>query len=150
VAVELERVVRERGVPTSITVDNGSEFASRAMDAWAYRPPGLHSTRQARGERYIESFNGRLRDECLNVSLFFSLEDARRKLEHWRQDYNGTRPHSSLGDQAPEAFAAAWSRSASSDPELAPGPKSSQESSLERMQYPCLVFRNPPTERLAL
>ena len=55
---------------------------------------------------YIESFNGRLRDECLNVHLFFSLEDARKKLERWRQDYNHCRPHSSLGDLAPVMFAA--------------------------------------------
>lgn len=54
---------------------------------------------------YIESFNGRLRDECLNVQLFFSLHDAREKLERWRQDYNHCRPHSSLGDLAPTIFA---------------------------------------------
>ena len=133
VAAELERVVRERGVPTSITVDNGSEFASRAMDAWAYgHGICLDFIRPGKPVEngYIESFNGRLRDECLNVSLFFSLEDARQKLEQWRKDYNRTRPRSSLGDQAPEAFAAAWSRSASSDPEPAPGLKSSQQSSL--------------------
>jgi putative transposase len=76
VAAELERVVRERGVPTSITVDNGSEFASRAMDAWAYgHEIGLDFIRPGKPVEngYIESFNGRLRDECLNVSLFFSL-----------------------------------------------------------------------------
>ena len=103
-AAELERVVRERGVPTSITVDNGSEFASRAMDAWAYgHGIGLDFIRPGKpvGNGYIESFNGRLRDECLNVSLFFSLEDARQKLEQWRGDYNQARTHSSLNDQAP-------------------------------------------------
>jgi putative transposase len=133
VAAELERIVRERRVPTSITVDNGSEFASRAMDTWAYGH-GIHLDFIRPGKPvengYIESFNGRLRDECLNVSLFFSLEDARQKLEQWRKDYNQARPHSALGDQAPEAFAAAWSPSIPSDPEPAPGPKSSQESSL--------------------
>jgi len=84
VAAELERVVRERGVPTSITVDNGSECASRTMDAWAYgHGIGLDFIRPGKPVEngYIESFNGRLRDECLNVSLFFSLEDARQKLE---------------------------------------------------------------------
>ena len=105
VAVALERVVSQRGVPTSITVDNGSEFASRAMDAWAYgHGISLDFIRPGKPVEngYIESFNGRLRDECLNVSLFFSLEDAREKLEHWRQDYNRARPHSALGDQAPK------------------------------------------------
>ena len=133
VAAELERVVRERGVPVSITVDNGSEFASRAMDAWAYSH-GIRLDFIRPGKPvengYIESFNGRLRDECLNVSLFFSLEDTREKLEIWRRDYNLARPHSSLGDEAPTAFAIAWSKSASSDSELAPSPKISQAYSL--------------------
>jgi putative transposase len=65
---------------------------------------------------YIESFNGRLRDECLNVSLFFSLEDAREKLGTWQRDYNLARPHSALGDETPTAFSTAWSKSASSGP----------------------------------
>ena len=78
------------------------------MDAWAYRHGvQLEFIRPRRPveNSYIESFNGRLRDECLNVNLFFSLEDAREKLERWRQDYNHCRPHSSLGDPAPAAFA---------------------------------------------
>ena len=57
---------------------------------------------------FIESFNGRLRDECLNVEVFFTLEDVRTKLAHWQQDYNQERPHSSLNDQAPAVFAARW------------------------------------------
>ncbi len=57
---------------------------------------------------YIESFNGRLRDECMNVQVFFTLADARDKLEQWRRDYNQVRPHSALGDSAPEEFARAW------------------------------------------
>ena len=130
VAAELECVVRQRGVPLSITVDNGSEFASRAMDAWAYRN-GIHLDFIRPGKPvengYIESFNGRLRDECLNVNLFFSLEDSRGKLEAWRQDYNLARPHSALGDQTPVAFAAAWSKSVPSDSELAPSPKVPQQ-----------------------
>ena len=130
VATALEQVAAERGVPKSITVDNGSEFASRAMDAWSYRH-GIHLDFIRPGKPvengYIESFNGRLRDECLNVNLFFSLDDAREKLEAWQQDYNQARPHSALGDQAPETFAGAWSKSAASDSELAPNPKSPQE-----------------------
>lgn len=91
VALALEPVVSQRGVPMSITEDNGSEFASRAMDAWAYgHGISLDFIRPGKPVEngYIESFNGRLRDECLNVSLFFSLEDARGKLEAWRRDYN--------------------------------------------------------------
>jgi putative transposase len=130
VAAGLEGVVSQRGVPKSITVDNGSEFASRAMDAWAYRH-GIHLDFIRPGKPvengYIESFNGRLRDECLNVNLFFSLEDTREKLEVWRGDYNLARPHSALGDEAPMAFAVAWSKSASSDSELAPSPKIPQQ-----------------------
>ena len=57
---------------------------------------------------FIESFNGRLRDECLNANLFFSIEDARRKLEAWRLDYNTQRPHSSLKDRTPTEFARDW------------------------------------------
>ena len=58
---------------------------------------------------FIESFNGRLRDECLNIEVFFTLEDVREKLAHWQEDYNGTRPHRALQDHAPAAFAADWS-----------------------------------------
>lgn len=125
-AAASEVIVSQRGVPMSITVDNGSEFASRAMDAWAYRH-GIHLDFIRPGKPvengYIESFNGRLRDECLNVNLFFSLEDVKEKLEVWREDYNQARPHSALGDEAPKAFAAAWSKSISSNSELTPSPK---------------------------
>ena len=111
----------------SITVDNGSEFASRAMDAWAYgHGICLDFIRPGKPVEngYIESFNGRLRDECLKRCVpSFSLEDARGKLEAWRRDYNLARPHSALGDEAPTAFATAWSKSAPSDSELAPSLK---------------------------
>ena len=62
---------------------------------------------------FIESFNGRLRDECLNANLFFSIDDARHKLEAWRLDYNAHRPHSSLDDRTPTEFARGWQREAS-------------------------------------
>ena len=109
VAAALERSVIERGAPRSITVDNGSEFYSQAMDSWAYRNgvkldfirPGK-PTQNA----YIESFNGRLRDECLNTTIFDSVTDATAKLEAWRQDYNHRRPHSALGDLTPAEYAA--------------------------------------------
>jgi putative transposase len=84
VGLTLSQVVAERGAPESITVDNGSEFASKAMDAWTYRY-GVRLEFIGPGRpidnSYIESFNGRLRDECLNVETFFDLADAREKLE---------------------------------------------------------------------
>ena len=109
VAAVLDKVIAERGAPQSITVDNGTEFASKAVDLWAYQNAVyLDFIRPGRPVEngYIESFNGRLRDECLNVEVFFSLADARHKLALWRQDYNHHRPHSSLADRTPAEFAA--------------------------------------------
>ena len=112
VAMALDHVVSQRGVPQSITVDNGTEFSSKAMDLWAYKN-GVHLDFIRPGRPvengYIESFNGRLRDECLNVEVFFTLADARHKLASWREDYNHHRPHSALADRTPAEFAAAWS-----------------------------------------
>ena len=107
------------GAPRSITVDNGSEFASRVMDAWAYRHGiQLDFIRLGKPDEngLIESFNGRLRDECLNVEVFFTLEDVREKLTRWREDYNHQRPHSSLQDETPAAFATGWSAMTRRDP----------------------------------
>jgi putative transposase len=112
VAVVLDRIVAERGAPQSITVDNGTEFASKAVDLWAYQNAVyLDFIRPGRPVEngYIESFNGRLRDECLNVEVFFSVAEARHKLALWRQDYNYHRPHSSLADRTPAEFAATTS-----------------------------------------
>jgi putative transposase len=112
VAAALDPVVALRGAPQSITVDNGTEFASKAMDLWAYNN-GVHLDFIRPGKPvengYIESFNGRLRDECLNVEVFFTLADARRKLALWRHDYNHHRPHSALADRTPVEFAVRWS-----------------------------------------
>lgn len=119
VAQALEPVVAQRGAPRSITVDNGSEFASRIMDAWAYRHSiELDFIRPGKPVEngFIESFNGRLRDECLNVEVFFTLEDVREKLARWQADYNLTRPHSALRDQAPACFAAEWSAATPTTP----------------------------------
>ena len=95
-------------------MDNGSEFASRALDVWAYQHKiqldFIHPGRPVENS-FIESFNGRLRDECLTVELFFSLQDAREKLEAWRQDYNQYRPYSALQDRTPAEVAAAWGNS---------------------------------------
>lgn len=104
VAACLERVAGRRGYPRSIRVDNGSEFYSKAMDRWAYlRGVQLEFIRPGRPveNAYAESFNSRLRDECLNVHLFFDVEDAQRKLDEWRDDYNYVRPHGSLGNRTP-------------------------------------------------
>ena len=95
-------------LPKVITVDNGTEFASRRMDAWAYENKVyLDFIRPGRpvDNAFIESFNGRLRDECLNMKVFYSIEDAREKLEEWRLDYNTRRPHSSIGDLTPSEYA---------------------------------------------
>lgn len=114
VADRLDLVAARRGCcPSAITVDNGAEFQSRAMDAWAYENGvRLDFIRPGRPmeKGMIESFNGRLRDECLNVHLFWTIEDARGKLEAWRDDYNAVRPHSALGQLTPEKYAArSWS-----------------------------------------
>ena len=99
------------------------QFASKAMDAWAYQyGVQLNFIRPGRPVEncYIESFNGRLRDECLNVEVFFALIDVRDKLERWRQDYNQVRPHSALRDSAPAVFAAQWTETATAGPEAVP------------------------------
>jgi putative transposase len=107
VVEQMKRLVKLRGAPESITTDNGGEFAGQAMDAWAHQAGvKLDFIRPGRPVQngYIESFNGRLRDECLNGEIFFSLTDPREKLEHWRRDYNQRRPHTALGDRTPEEF----------------------------------------------
>ncbi len=99
---------RRQAFPRRIQADNGPEFISLALDKWAYENAvTLDFSRPGKptDNAFIESFNGSLRDECLNVSWFLSLEDARRKLENWRQDYNHFRPHSALADVAPAVFA---------------------------------------------
>lgn len=112
VTAVLDRLALTRSLPKTITVDNGSEFISKEMDSWAYRRGiQLDFIRPGRPveNAHIESFNGRLRDECLNAELFLTLEDARQKFAEWKSDYNKTRPHSSLGGRSPLEFAAEWS-----------------------------------------
>jgi putative transposase len=88
-------------------VDHGTEFQSRALEDWAYRR-GVQLDFIRPGKpvenAFIKSFNGRLRDECLNVQVFVSLHDARQKIEAWRINYNKHRPHGSLGDLTPREF----------------------------------------------
>jgi putative transposase len=108
VAATLNRIQAVRGLPKTIKVDNGSEFISKAMDRWAYENGvELDFSRPGRpiDNAKIESFNGRLREECLNAHWFLSLEDARRKIEAWRAFYNEVRPHSALKWLTPSEFA---------------------------------------------
>jgi putative transposase len=109
VARVLDRLHATIGLPQSIVVDNGPEFAGRALDAWAYgRGVTLRFIRPGKPveNAYIESFNGKFRDECLNEHWFISLADAKATIETWRVDYNTVRPHSSLDGATPEQFAA--------------------------------------------
>ena len=107
VVAALERVAKRTGYPQMITVDNGSEFTSKALDAWAHEHGvKLDFIRPGKPveNAVMESFNGRFRDECLNAQVFVSLHDARQKIEAWRIDYNEHRPHGSLGDLTPQEF----------------------------------------------
>jgi len=105
----LEQLKQRRGLPRKIRSDNGPEFVSRAVDQWAYEQ-GLdwHTIQPGRPMEngYVESFNGRFRDECLNENWFTDLADAREKIASWKQDYNQARPHSALGYRTPDEFAA--------------------------------------------
>src|SRR5215218_1291931 len=102
-SVWLERL-KESGLPQTIKVDNGSEFISKALDKWAYdNQVTLDFSRPGKptDNPFIESFNGSFRDECLNVNWFLSLEDAKEKIQLFKEEYNGFRPHSSLSGLTP-------------------------------------------------
>ena len=104
----LEQMVLERGAPTTIRCDNGPELTSRHFLAWCIeRQIELAHIQPGRPQQngHVESFNGKLRDECLNVSWFENLWDARRKIAAWQKEYNEERPHSSLGYQTPAEYA---------------------------------------------
>jgi putative transposase len=108
VAEILSQITCLRGLPENIIVDNGPEFVSNAMDEWAYeRGVKLHFIRPGKpvDNAYIESFNGRLREECLNLHWFTSLSHAKTVIEEWRNDYNQQRPHTSLNGLTPYEFA---------------------------------------------
>ena len=108
VARVLDRVIAERGAaPVEIRLDNGPELTSRALDQWAYeRGVSLRFIEPGKPVQnaYIESFNGRLRDECLNEHWFLTLAHAQETIEDWRIDYNQRRPHSALGNLTPLEF----------------------------------------------
>ncbi|WP_408639654.1 IS3 family transposase [Roseomonas populi] len=103
----LNRLVGERGAPKYLFADNGAEFTGRLVDLWAYH----HGTRidfsrpgKPTDNAFIETFNGSLRDECLNLHWFETLAEARREIEAWRRDYNESRPHMALGQRTPQEY----------------------------------------------
>lgn len=104
---ELDAIIQTRGMPSTIVSDNGTEMTSSAVLKWCqktkiewhYIAPGK-PTQNA----FVESFNGSFRDECLNETLFTSLEEARAEITNWKEDYNQNRPHSSLGNLTPNEF----------------------------------------------
>lgn len=107
----LERLKWTRGLPQAIKVDNGSEFISKAVDFWAYQNKvKLDFSRPGKptDNAFIESFNGRVRQECLSQHWFESLAEAKSIIEKWRIDYNEQRPHSSLGFQTPSEYVVKW------------------------------------------
>jgi putative transposase len=104
----LERLSHTRGLPEVITMDNGPEFTGRHLDEWAFRNGvKLNFIRPGKPieNAFAESFNGRLRDECLNTNWFLNLKHAREVIEEWRKDYNEVRPHSSLNHRTPMEYA---------------------------------------------
>ncbi len=111
VAKVLERLRIERGLPDALLTDNGSEFTGKDLENWAY----VRNQKRLFIEPgkpvqncFVESFNGRFRDECLNEHCFTNLEYARKVIEEWRIDYNQNRPHGSLGKLTPAEFARSW------------------------------------------
>ncbi len=116
----LDQLVSRRGAPRQITVDNGPEHTSVALGEWAenhgvdlrFSRPGKPTE-----NAFVESFNGKSRDECSNENWFLGVGDARRIIEVWRREYNEERPHMSLGMRPPAAFAALWSPPAPGAPQ---------------------------------
>jgi putative transposase len=109
----LTRIVAQRGQPRRVYCDNGSEFAGRMMDLWAYgQNVTLEFSRPGTptDNAYIESFNGSLRDECLNLHWFRDLTEAQATLQAWQRDYNESRPHRALNGLSPNDFADHWAR----------------------------------------
>jgi putative transposase len=103
----LDRLCQERDRPAMLVMDNGPEFTGRALDSWAYQQGvKLHFIQPGKPVQnaYVESFNGRFRDECLNEHWFTSLADAQAQIDLWRDDYNRVRPHSSLDDLTPQEY----------------------------------------------
>jgi putative transposase len=115
----LDGIIKQRGKPQFVRSDNGPEVSSRHYLAWCVErsigPIHIQPGKPTQNG-HVESFHGRLRDECLNTSWFWNLWDARRKITNWRTEYNHQRPHSSLGYRTPEEFARDWAQAASPSP----------------------------------
>jgi len=109
VTAYLDQWMRERDQPRALVVDNGTEFTSNVFDAWAYAR-GIEMNFITPGRpvenALIESFNGKLRDECLNANWFDTREAAREVIKDWKTDYNEERPHTALGNLAPAQYVA--------------------------------------------
>lgn len=113
VVAVLARVAAQRELPTKIRCDNGTEFTSKALDKWAYEN-GVELEYSRPGKptdnAFIESFNGKFREECLSTNWFLTLEDAKAKIEAWRIEYNESRPHMSLGYMTPIEYSIVTSK----------------------------------------
>jgi putative transposase len=111
VVTVLERLACAYGLPKTLFVDNGPEFTSKALDAWTHRH-GVQLAFSRPGtptdNPFIEAFNARFREECLNQHWFGSLDEARTTIEAWRVEYNTERPHTALHHQAPAVYKAHW------------------------------------------
>jgi len=144
----LDAIVAERGKPAMIVSDNGTELTSNAMLKWA-EENGIewHYIAQGKPQQngFMESFNGKLRDECLNEHVFSSLAEARRIIEAWRIDYNTARPHSSLGYLTPEEFAASWRAAHQSAPDAVSPPATGRGAAVNGASAPRPVA-GAPTE----
>ncbi len=111
VVAVLERLKRTTGTPERIAIDHGPAFISKALDAWAYQNGvQLEFSRPGKptDNAFVESFNGRLRDECLNQHWLASLEEVMQTVEAWRIEDHTERPHRARGQQTPAAWEAAW------------------------------------------
>jgi putative transposase len=129
----LERLREERGLPQTLVLDNGPEFAGRALDVWAYgQSVKLHFIAPGKPVQnaFIESFNGKMRDECLNEHWFVSLGEARQIIEDWRRDYNEVRPHTALANRTPREFSGSGASLPPAAPECHTKPKTYPETLL--------------------
>jgi putative transposase len=146
----LEELKRRGRKPEAIVIDNGTEFTSQVMDQWAYENQvQLHFITPGRPMEngFIESFNGKFRDECLNENWFLDLADAREKIETWRCDYNQVRPHSALGYLTPAEFA---QKSAASSGCARMAPPDEAASSGGQSVIAGVVLENPKPEKVSL
>jgi putative transposase len=146
----LEELKRRGRKPEAIVIDNGTEFTSQVVDQWAYENQvQLHFITPGRPMEngYIESFNGKFRDECLNENWFIDLADAREKIETWRCDYNQVRPHSALGYLTPAEFA---QRTAASSGCARMAPPFEAATSSGESVFAGVVLEHPNPEKVSL